>query len=92
MQNHETQHKKRKEVLDRLAKIEGHVHGLRKMVEEERSCPEILIQVAAIRAALNKASRILLEDHIETCMIAAVKSGETEQYLTELKEALSKFM
>jgi DNA-binding FrmR family transcriptional regulator len=89
---HETQHKRRKEVLDRLARIEGHVHGLRKMVEEEKTCPEVLIQVAAVRAALNKVSRIILEDHIETCMKDAVKSGETEQYITDLKEALSKFI
>jgi len=62
------------------------------MVEEEKKCPEILIQVAAVRAALNKVSRIVLEDHIETCMRDAVKSGETEEYITELKEALSKFI
>ena len=89
---HETQHRRRKEVLDRLARIEGHVHGVRKMIEEDKTCPDILIQVAAVRAALNKVSRIVLEDHIENCMKDAVKSGETEQYMTELKEALSKFI
>ena len=78
--------------MDRLARIEGHVHGLRKMVEGDKTCPDILIQVAAVRAALNKVSGIVLEDHIETCMKEAVKSGETEQYITELKEALSKFI
>ena len=89
---HVTRHKRRKEVLDRLVRIEGHVHGLRKMVEEDKDCPEILIQVAAVRAALNKVSRIVLEDHVETCMKNAVKSGEAEQYITELKDALSKFL
>ena len=84
-------HKRRKEVLDRLARIEGHVRGLRKMVEQDKNCPEILIQVAAIRAALGKVSRIVLEDHVETCMKDAVKSGEAEEYMTELKGALSKF-
>ncbi len=86
-----TQHKRRKEVLDRLARIEGHVRGLRKMVEENKDCPQILIQVAAIRAALNKVSCIVIEDHVETCMQEAVKSGESEQYVIELKEALSKY-
>src|SRR5512136_1500432 len=56
---HETQHKRRKDALDRLARIEGHVHGLRKMVEEDKTCPDILIQVAAVRAALSKVSRIV---------------------------------
>jgi CsoR family transcriptional regulator, copper-sensing transcriptional repressor len=88
---HVAQHKRRKEVLDRLARIEGHVRGLRKMVEEDKDCPQILIQVAAIRAALNKVSCIVIEDHVETCMQEAVKSGESEQYITELKEALSKY-
>jgi len=89
---HQTQHKRRKEVLDRLSRIEGHVRGVRKMVEEDKDCPQILIQVAAIRAALNKVSRIVLEDHVETCMKDAVEAGEAEQYVAELKEALSKFL
>jgi DNA-binding FrmR family transcriptional regulator len=84
-------HRRRKEALDRLSRIEGHVRGLRKMVEEDKGCPEILIQVAAVRAALNKVSQIILEDHVETCMREAVKAEETEQYIAELKEALSKF-
>ncbi|MDR1993569.1 MAG: metal-sensitive transcriptional regulator [Nitrososphaerota archaeon] len=86
------QHKKRKEVSDRLARIEGHVHGLKKMVEENKTCPEILLQVIAIRAALNKTARIILEDHLETCLKQAATSGETEQTLEELKEALSKLI
>ena len=89
---HITQHKRRKEVLDRLSRIEGHVHGLRKMVEEDKDCPQVLIQIAAIRAALNKVSCIVLEDHMETCMQEAVKSGESGQYIAELKDALSKYL
>jgi DNA-binding FrmR family transcriptional regulator len=89
---HQTQHKRRKEVLDRLSRIEGHVRGVRKMVEEDKDCPQILIQVAAIRAALSKVSRIVLEDHVETCMKDAVEAGEAEKYVAELKEALAKFL
>jgi DNA-binding FrmR family transcriptional regulator len=87
-----TGHKKRKDVLDRLARIEGHVRGLRKMVEEDKECPQILIQVAAVRAALGKVSRLILEDHIETCMKDAAASGDTERYVADLKEALSKYI
>jgi len=84
-------HRRRKEIVDRLSRIEGHVRGLRKMVEEDKSCPEVLIQAAAVRAAIDKVARIILEDHIETCMKEAVKAEKTDEYITELKEALSRF-
>lgn len=86
-----SQHDRRKEILDRLSRIEGHVHGLRKMVNEDKSCPDLLIQIAAVRAALGKVAQIILEDHIETCLKEAVKAGETEHYIAELKEAMSRF-
>jgi len=85
-------HKRRKEVLDRLSRIEGHVRGVRKMVEEERGCPDILLQITAIRTALNKVGRIVLEDHVETCLINAVKQGKAERYISDLREALSQFI
>jgi len=85
-------HRRRKEVLDRLSRIEGHVRGVRKMVEEERGCPDILLQIVAVRTALNKVGRIVLEDHVETCLASAVKQGKTERYVSDLTEALSKFL
>jgi len=85
-------HKRRKEVLDRLSRIEGHVHGVRKMVEEERGCPDVLLQIMAIRTALNKVGRIVLEDHVETCLTSAVKQGKAERYISDLTEALSHFI
>ncbi len=84
-------HRRRKEIVDRLSRIEGHVRGLRRMVEEDKSCPDVLIQAAAVRAAIDKVARIILEDHIETCMKEAVKAEKTDEYITELKEALSRF-
>jgi len=85
-------HKSRKEIADRLAKIEGHVHGIRKMVDENRGCSDLLIQIAAVRSALDKVAKIILEDHIETCLLEAVKSGKADESMAELKEALSKFI
>ena len=85
-------HKKRKDVLDRLARIEGHVRGLRRMVEEDKNCPELLLQVAAVRAALNQVGRIMLEDHMETCVIEAAKEGTSEKAIANLKDALIKFI
>ncbi|MCL1970622.1 MAG: metal-sensitive transcriptional regulator [Candidatus Bathyarchaeota archaeon] len=85
-------HKRRKEVSDRLARIEGHVHGIKNMIETEKSCPDILLQLAAVRAAINKVSKLVLEDHIEACLKDANTSGDTERYIEELKEALSKLI
>ena len=61
------------------------------MVEEDKDCPELLIQVAAVRAALNQVGRIMLEDHMETCVLEAAKEGKSEKAITELREALIKF-
>jgi DNA-binding FrmR family transcriptional regulator len=88
---HSTQHKRRKEVLDRLSRIEGHVRGLRKMVEEDKDCPDILLQVVAVRAALNQVGRVLIEDHMETCVLESAKSGTGEETIEDLKKALAKF-
>ncbi len=88
----ETRHKRHKEVINRLSRIEGHVRGLRKMVEEDKDCPDILLQVAAVRAALNQVGRILLEDHMESCVIEATKDGQGEKAIEDLKAALMKFM
>jgi len=85
-------HKSRKEVADRLSKIEGHVHGIRKMVDEDRGCSDLLLQIAAVRSALDKVAKIILEDHMETCLLEAVKSGKADENIVELKEAFSKFL
>ncbi|HSV49015.1 MAG TPA: metal-sensing transcriptional repressor [Candidatus Acidoferrales bacterium] len=87
-----TQHKRHKEVINRLSRIEGHVRGLKKMVEEDKDCPDVLLQVAAVRAALNQVGRILLEDHMESCVVEAAKEGKGEKAIEDLKAALMKFM
>jgi DNA-binding FrmR family transcriptional regulator len=85
-----TVHKQRKNVRDRLVRAEGHIRGIIKMIDEEKECPDILIQIGAVKAALEKTSVIILEDHIEHCLIEAVKSGDVEHQLQELKTALHK--
>jgi DNA-binding FrmR family transcriptional regulator len=81
----------RDDVIKRLAKIEGHVRGIRRMVEENKGCPEVLLQVAAVRAAIDKVGRIVLEEHMRTCVAQAVKEGKGEKAILELKDALMKF-
>ncbi len=83
-------HKSRSDVVSRLSKIEGHVNGIKKMVYDCRDCPEILIQIAAVKSALANVARIVLEDHMETCLLEALKSGKAERSIADLREAISK--
>ena len=85
-------HKKREDVIKRLARIEGHLSGVKRMVEDDKSCPEVLLQLAAVRAALDKVGRIVFEDHVETCVSKAIKEGAGESAVAELKEALARFL
>ncbi len=85
-------HKQRKNARDRLVRAEGHLRGIIKMIDEEKGCPDILLQIAAVRAALQKASLVILEDHIEHCLADAVKSGDIDTQLDELKAALEKLV
>jgi CsoR family transcriptional regulator, copper-sensing transcriptional repressor len=85
-------HKHTTAVINRLSRIAGHVSAIKKMVEEERPCPEVLIQLAAVKAAITKASRIVLEDHMESCLFKATGANSPEKELESLKEALSKYV
>lgn len=86
------QHKQTKNIMHRLARIEGHVRAVKDMVEEGRSCADVLVQIAAIRSAIDRVGRILLEDHIESCLLNSSKDGDVEQQLVELKIALDRFI
>jgi len=87
---HEHAHKK--SVLGRLARIEGHVRAVKRMVEKDVSCPEVLIQIAAVRSALNAVGRLILEDHVRGCLIDAAQEGEFEAAFNDLKNSLDKFI
>ena len=87
-----TPHERREDVVKRLARIEGHIRGIRRMVEENKECPDILLQLAAVREAVNKVGRIVLEDHVEICIAQAVKEGKGDRAMLELKDALVKFI
>ncbi len=87
-----TVHKQRKNARDRLVRAEGHLHGIIRMIDDEKECPDILIQIAAVKAALNKAGEVILEDHLEHCLLEAVKSGDIETQLEDLKMALHRLI
>ncbi len=72
----------------RLSRIEGHLRAVRKMLEEHQSCNDILVQMAAVKAALNQSIIRLLTEHMESCVARCVAAGELEE-LDRLKEALA---
>ena len=77
------------ELQNRLSRIEGHVRGVKRMLAEHASCEDLLIQLAAVRSALNQTTARLLENHMETCVADCVRAGQGEKALRELKGALS---
>ena len=74
------------EVLKRLSYIEGHLSGIRKMLEEDQYCVDILKQTYAVRRAIEKVETILLEGHLHTCVVDGIKNGREEEVLDELKD------
>ena len=80
------------DVLRRLRRAEGHVRGVARMWEEGKSCPEILLQIGAVEAALKQISRIIVEEHMESCLAKAVTKGGRDQAVAELKEALKQLL
>lgn len=83
--------KELKDLVNRLSRIEGQVRGIKGMVEKEAYCTDILVQVAAVNAALNSFNRVLLADHIKTCVTQDIKEGK-EDTVDELIETLKKLM
>ncbi|ESA38323.1 hypothetical protein N836_33380 [Leptolyngbya sp. Heron Island J] len=80
-----------KRIVNRLSRIEGHVRGIKTMVHEGRPCPDVLVQVAAVRGALDRVARLILDEHLSECISRAVTEGNIEAELTELKAALDRF-
>ena len=85
-------HVQRENVLKRLARIEGHVRAVKRMIEEDTPCPDVLVQIAAVRAALNSVGRLILEDHLQNCMVSAAQNGDFENAFRDLKKSLDQFI
>ena len=92
--SHKTKHRSEEEyktLINRLSRIEGQVRGIRKMVETDAYCTDILTQVSAVQAALNAFNRELLANHIRTCVMDDIKNGKDET-VDELVLTLQKLM
>ncbi len=83
--------KEQRDLVNRLSRIEGQVRGIKGMVERDAYCPDILVQVAAANAALNSFSRVLLTEHLKTCVTQDIREGRDEA-VEELVTVLQKLM
>ena len=87
----ERSEKEYKDLLNRLNRIEGQVRGVKRMLENNAYCPDIITQVSAINAALNSFNKVILADHIRTCVTDDIKEGGTQK-VDELLKLLPKVM
>ncbi|ACK64532.1 protein of unknown function DUF156 [Rippkaea orientalis PCC 8801] len=81
-----------KKITNRLSRIEGHIRGVKTMVTENRACPEVLVQLAAVRGAIDRVSRLILDEHLSECIARAAKEGNIDAEIEELKAALDRFL
>jgi len=84
--------KDRAQLLRRLSRMEGQVRGVARMIEREEYCIDILQQTAALRAAVDAVSLMLMEDHVAGCLATAVKTGESQTYTEEVMEVVRRSM
>ncbi len=78
-------------VVKRLKRIEGQVRGIQKMIEENRYCVDVLIQISAVQAALNKVGFSLLERHTNHCVAKAIQEGNGDESIQELMKVIKQF-
>lgn len=88
---HTHSHEHTKEVSNRLARAIGHLQKVKQMVENGDDCSDVLIQLAAVKSALNNTGKVILKDHLDHCIVHAVEEGDTSM-LDEFNDAIDKFV
>ena len=89
--SHAHVHRNTKTVKNRLARVIGHLHAVERMIDDGSDCAEVLVQLAAVRSAVNNICKIILRDHMNHCVLDAVQNGDTET-LSELDKAIDLLM
>mgnify|MGYP004550977531 CR=1 FL=1 len=89
--NHAHTHENTKAVLNRLSKAIGHLESIKRMVESGRDCSEVLIQLSAVKSAINNTGKVILQDHIQHCLVDAIESGDMQE-IEELNKAIERFI
>jgi len=84
-------HQNQKVVINRLARAIGHLEKVKRMVEEGSDCSDVLVQLAAVRSAIDNTGKVILQDHIRSCMVEAVAAGDSDA-MDELCRAIDRYM
>lgn len=84
-------HANTRAVINRISRAIGHLEHVRRMIEEGKDCSEVLVQIAAVRAAINNVGKVILQDHIQHCLVEAVEHDD-EKSLDDLCQAIDKFI
>jgi DNA-binding FrmR family transcriptional regulator len=79
-------------IVNRLSRVEGHIRGIKTMVQESRPCPDVLVQLAAVRGALDRVARVILDEHLTQCIARAAEAGDIGAEIEELKAALDRYL
>ena len=88
---HHHSHAQTKAVLNRLSRAIGHLESIKRMVEDGRDCSEVLIQLAAVKSAVNNTGKLVLKEHIAHCIVEAIENGD-EESLRQLNKAIDSFV
>ena len=88
---HTHSHEHTKAVLNRLSRAIGHLESIKNRVENGRDCSEVLIQLSAVKAAINNTGKVILQDHIQHCLVDAIESGDMKE-IEELNKAIDRFI
>ena len=89
--DHQPSHTQTKAVLNRMARLIGHLESIKHMIEDGRDCSEVLVQLSAVDSAIKGVSRIILKDHLEHCIVDAVRDNDQEA-LDQLNRAIDRFI
>lgn len=82
-----------RQLVNRLSRVEGHVRGIKTMIAQGQPCPKVLLQIAAVRGALDRVARLILDEHLSECIARAAKEGgDIDVEIQELKAALDRFL
>lgn len=90
MAKHEHAHDRK--IVNRLSRIEGHVRAITRMIEDGRDCADVLVQLAAVRSAVDRVSRVVLKDHIRSCVAGRPHGPQLTRMLGDLDKALDNFV
>lgn len=85
------QHEHTKAVLNRMSRAIGHMNAVKRMIEEGRDCSEVLVQLSAVRSEITNVSKVILQDHIDHCIVEAVRQNDQET-IESLKGAIERLI